>query len=293
MDLHPGGCGWPRSTCGCSASSAVSTNGRLSFEFFLPPRGPGRCGRGPGSERWPSGIQGFVVPGSEQVPAAAEAEGSIRFPRRTGFEWRETGCSMCLAMNPDRPRKAARFSASSSNRNFKGRQGSAVWPHPVDEPGDRWRPRPFVVHVHDVREPAAGAATPRSQAQPEPALSTSQFVAATCHQLNHFHFSHQLAASSPRVRTPPSPPVDPTLFRGQAAGDQVRMTSDTDRHQFRLVSSKVHSAQRPGGTGLADDVLTGRAPIPWIGLRRRDCPDLVVNRNSAAARSREHGPPIR
>ena len=70
------------------------------------------------------GIKAFVVPGSEQVAKAAEAEGLDRVFLEAGFEWREPGCSMCLAMNPDRL-EGRQISASSSNRNFKGRQGSA------------------------------------------------------------------------------------------------------------------------------------------------------------------------
>ena len=65
-----------------------------------------------------------MVPGSEQVVKAAEAEGLDVVFRAAGFEWREPGCSMCLAMNPDRL-EGRQISASSSNRNFKGRQGSA------------------------------------------------------------------------------------------------------------------------------------------------------------------------
>ncbi len=70
------------------------------------------------------GIKAFVVPGSEQVAALAEAEGLDTLFEEAGFEWREPGCSMCLAMNPDRL-EGRQISASSSNRNFKGRQGSA------------------------------------------------------------------------------------------------------------------------------------------------------------------------
>ena len=65
-----------------------------------------------------------MVPGSEQVARAAEAEGLDAVFIDAGFEWRQPGCSMCLAMNPDRL-QGRQISASSSNRNFKGRQGSA------------------------------------------------------------------------------------------------------------------------------------------------------------------------
>lgn len=71
-----------------------------------------------------AGVKAFVVPGSEQVKQQAEAEGLHHIFEEAGFEWREPGCSMCLAMNPDKL-QGRQLSASSSNRNFKGRQGSA------------------------------------------------------------------------------------------------------------------------------------------------------------------------
>ncbi|RAM52404.1 MAG: 3-isopropylmalate dehydratase large subunit [Hapalosiphonaceae cyanobacterium JJU2] len=70
------------------------------------------------------GVKAFVVPGSERVKQQAEAEGLDKIFQAAGFEWREPGCSMCLAMNPDKL-QGQQLSASSSNRNFKGRQGSA------------------------------------------------------------------------------------------------------------------------------------------------------------------------
>ena len=68
-------------------------------------------------------VRGLVVPGSTRVRAAAEREGLHEVFREAGFEWRQAGCSMCLAMNPDRL-EGRELCASSSNRNFKGRQGS-------------------------------------------------------------------------------------------------------------------------------------------------------------------------
>ncbi|MBW4515514.1 MAG: 3-isopropylmalate dehydratase large subunit [Timaviella obliquedivisa GSE-PSE-MK23-08B] len=70
------------------------------------------------------GVKAFVVPGSERVKQEAEAEGLDKIFEAAGFEWREAGCSMCLAMNPDKL-QGRQISASSSNRNFKGRQGSS------------------------------------------------------------------------------------------------------------------------------------------------------------------------
>ena len=68
------------------------------------------------------GVRAMVVPGSGLVKKAAEAEGLDRILREAGFEWREAGCSMCLGMNPDKLTPGQR-SASTSNRNFEGRQG--------------------------------------------------------------------------------------------------------------------------------------------------------------------------
>ncbi len=69
------------------------------------------------------GVRALVVPGSQQVAKQAEAEGLPEIFRSAGFQWREAGCSMCLAMNPDKL-SGRELCASSSNRNFKGRQGS-------------------------------------------------------------------------------------------------------------------------------------------------------------------------
>jgi 3-isopropylmalate/(R)-2-methylmalate dehydratase large subunit len=68
-------------------------------------------------------VRALVVPGSQVVRAAAEQEGLHEIFTAAGFEWRGAGCSMCLAMNPDRL-EGREICASSSNRNFKGRQGS-------------------------------------------------------------------------------------------------------------------------------------------------------------------------
>lgn len=68
-------------------------------------------------------VRTLVVPGSQQVRAQAEAEGLDQIFKEAGFDWRGAGCSMCLAMNPDKL-VGREVCASSSNRNFKGRQGS-------------------------------------------------------------------------------------------------------------------------------------------------------------------------
>ncbi len=95
------------------------TNGRLSdFEEVL------KLIQGKGFKVAP-GVKALVVPGSMKVRAEMIAKGYDKLFTEAGFEFREAGCSMCLAMNPDKL-KGREVSASSSNRNFKGRQGSPV-----------------------------------------------------------------------------------------------------------------------------------------------------------------------
>ena len=91
------------------------TNGRLSDL-----REAARVVRG---QHVSANVRAMVVPGSQAVRVAAEREGLDAVFRDAGFDWRAAGCSMCLAMNPDRL-NGREVCASSSNRNFKGRQGS-------------------------------------------------------------------------------------------------------------------------------------------------------------------------
>jgi 3-isopropylmalate/(R)-2-methylmalate dehydratase large subunit len=76
-----------------------------------------------GGRKVAANVRTLVVPGSQQVKKQAEAEGLHEIFKSAGAEWREAGCSMCLAMNPDRL-VGDQVCASSSNRNFMGRQGS-------------------------------------------------------------------------------------------------------------------------------------------------------------------------
>jgi 3-isopropylmalate/(R)-2-methylmalate dehydratase large subunit len=75
-------------------------------------------------------IHAMVVPGSQQVKLQAEAEGLDDVFRSAGFDWRSAGCSMCLGMNPDTLSPGERC-ASTSNRNFEGRQGKGGRTHLV------------------------------------------------------------------------------------------------------------------------------------------------------------------
>ncbi|NEQ33367.1 MAG: 3-isopropylmalate dehydratase large subunit [Leptolyngbya sp. SIO4C5] len=115
MDLQPGQPikGTPVDVCFVGSC----TNGRISDLREAAKFAQGR--------HVAKGIKAFVVPGSERVKQQAESEGLDQVFLAAGFEWREPGCSMCLAMNPDKL-QGRQISASSSNRNFKGRQGSSA-----------------------------------------------------------------------------------------------------------------------------------------------------------------------
>jgi 3-isopropylmalate/(R)-2-methylmalate dehydratase large subunit len=76
------------------------------------------------------GVRVLVVPGSQQVRAQAEVEGLDEIFKAAGCEWRQSGCSMCLGMNPDQLKPGQRC-ASTSNRNFEGRQGKGGRTHLV------------------------------------------------------------------------------------------------------------------------------------------------------------------
>ncbi len=113
MDLKPGQAiqGTPIDV----AFIGSCTNGRISDL-----REAARVAKG---RRVAANVRALVVPGSEEVKRQAEAEGLHELFIAAGFQWREAGCSMCLAMNPDKL-IGREICASSSNRNFRGRQGS-------------------------------------------------------------------------------------------------------------------------------------------------------------------------
>ena len=94
-------------------------------------------------------VRALVVPGSGLVKRQAEEEGLDKIFTEAGFEWREPGCSMCLAMNGDQLEPGER-SASTSNRNFEGRQGPGGRTHLVSPP--MAAAAAITGHLTDVRE---------------------------------------------------------------------------------------------------------------------------------------------
>ena len=129
-----GGPNWHCSTWGWSRAggSKISTliacsSDRARIRGIEDLRAAARVARG---HHVSSKVRAMVVPGSQTVKRAAEQEGLHRIFQDAGFEWRESGCSMCLGMNPDILQPGERC-ASTSNRNFEGRQGRGGRTHLV------------------------------------------------------------------------------------------------------------------------------------------------------------------
>ena len=110
-------------------------------------------------------VSAMVVPGSQAVKAQAEAEGLDRIFREAGFDWREPGCSMCLGMNPDILSPGERC-ASTSNRNFEGRQGRGGRTHLVSP--EMAAAAAIAGHFVDIRNWTVGIQPGRGKSLMEP-----------------------------------------------------------------------------------------------------------------------------
>ena len=123
---------------GLEASSRCSgTRSTSCSSAAAPTRGSPTCARRPAcckGRKVADGVRVLVVPGSQQIKKAAEAEGLDRVFLDAGAEWREAGCSMCIAMNGDQL-QPGQYAVSTSNRNFEGRQGAGR-PHVPRQPAD-------------------------------------------------------------------------------------------------------------------------------------------------------------
>ena len=125
----------------CSSDLGSCTNGRIEDLREVAALVDGRT--------IAEGVYAMIVPGSGLVKNQAEEEGLDRIFRAAGFDWREPGCSMCLAMNADRLEPGERC-ASTSNRNFEGRQGRGGRTH-LMSPGMA-AAAAIAGHIVDVRE---------------------------------------------------------------------------------------------------------------------------------------------
>ena len=229
-----------------SRSRARGSTSRSSDR--APTRGCRTCARRRG---WCAGrhvaphVRALVVPGSQAVRLAAEREGLDRVFIEAGFDWRGAGCSMCLAMNPDEL-EGREICASSSNRNFKGRQGSptgrtllmspamvaaaAVAGEVVDVQGDR-QPWPL---RRSSRSAAARCRCAATTSTPTGSSRRGSCKSITFEGLEQHLFEDDRlqadaeAAARIRCRNPPTPARDPAgerqlrlrlVARARAAGD--------------------------------------------------------------------------
>ncbi len=181
----------------------------------------------------------LVVPGSMRVKLQAEAEGLDAVFTAAGAEWRSAGCSMCLGMNPDQLAPGER-SASTSNRNFEGRQGKGGRTHLVS---------PLVAAATAVRgtlsspadlEPVVGLTAARPQPAPNPptALTASPSRSHRHGSLHHPHRGRDPAAPQQRRHRPDHPggvpqADQPDRIRGWVVR-RVALRSDVRPQQSRL-----------------------------------------------------------
>jgi 3-isopropylmalate/(R)-2-methylmalate dehydratase large subunit len=193
-------------------------------------------------------VKAMVVPGSGLVKEQAEAEGLDKIFIAAGFEWREPGCSMCLAMNPDKLAPGERC-ASTSNRNFEGRQGVRGRTHLVSP--TMAAAAAIAGHFVDVREWHDGSSPP----PPEPQSARSD---RACSRLKE-------------VKKPDgSLPVGSCVVRNIAAPDQMRWQT---RRQWRTPPRHQHRRRQRHATSSAWAVAhscaalsRAAAPVPGVAV---------------------------
>ena len=187
-------------------------------------------------------VKALVVPGSQAVRAAAEREGLDRVFLDAGFEWRGAGCSMCLAMNPDRL-EGREICASSSNRNFKGRQGSPTGRTLLMSPA-MVAAAAVAGEVVDVRE-FAGAEVRR---WPLSAFARSAAPRIPLPRRRHRHRSHHSGAVPKSITFEG---LEDHLFeddRATAGAEPSRVESSLRRRAQSCWSTRTSAAARHAST---------------------------------------------
>ncbi|KAH8925242.1 aconitase iron-sulfur domain-containing protein, partial [Atractiella rhizophila] len=235
-------------------------------------------------------VYAMVVPGSGLVKLQAEKEGLDKIFKAAGFDWREAGCSMCLGMNPDKLKPGERC-ASTSNRNFEGRQGPGGRTHLMSPA--MAAAAAVKGHLYDVRKMTIGA-LPSTKGETAIEVPTTTTAAA-------LQESNPNASSSARSKPAPVtsskkgaglPPF--TVWKGVAA-PLHRANVDTDT----IIPARfLKTIKRTGlGSALFD-------PIRYDPETREENPDFILNKepyrqskilvvtgeNFGCGSSREHAP---
>jgi 3-isopropylmalate dehydratase len=234
----------------------------------------------------------MVVPGSGLIKQHAEAEGLDLIFKRAGFDWREAGCSMCLGMNPDQLAPQERC-ASTSNRNFEGRQGAGGRTHLVSPA--MAAAAAITGKLTDVRKFLGTAAETNVASVPLKKLSAFEFMDAASPPPEAIPFQRAVGTSESPLppASSPSSVEKFTVLKGSAAPLHIENV-DTDMiipKQFLktlkrtgLAGALFYSQRKDPVTKADTDFILNREPFTKAKIL------VSTGRNFGCGSSREHAP---